>query len=101
MAGYGLGIDRPRTYLESMTLPYEDPLVIRQLAERVVPEPPRRGEEGGEPCGICGGHTTGAVWHDEHWTLHRPVGGSLPGAVWMASRRHFDSFSDFTPEEAA
>jgi len=34
------------------------------------------------------------VWFDDNWSLHPPVGGSLPGAVWLASREHFDSFSD-------
>jgi diadenosine tetraphosphate (Ap4A) HIT family hydrolase len=38
--------------------------------------------------------TTEAVWADDNWTLHPPVGGSLPGAVWLASREHFDSFAD-------
>jgi diadenosine tetraphosphate (Ap4A) HIT family hydrolase len=32
--------------------------------------------------------------------LHPPVGGSLPGAVWIASREHVDSFSDL-PEHLA
>ena len=83
-----------------MTLPYEEPLVPRVPGERVIPEPPRRGEPGGEPCGICGGVTTDAVWSDANWTLHPPVGGSLPGAVWLASREHFDSFNDM-PEPVA
>ncbi|HLX78256.1 MAG TPA: hypothetical protein VKR27_05175 [Acidimicrobiales bacterium] len=84
-----------------MTLPYEEPLIPRAPGERVVPEPPRRGEPGGDPCGICGGKTTGAVWSDENWTLHPPVGGSLPGAVWLASRDHFDSFGDMPASVAA
>jgi diadenosine tetraphosphate (Ap4A) HIT family hydrolase len=84
-----------------MTLPYADPLVIRQLGERVIPEPPRRGEPGGDPCAICTGETTEAVWSDEHWTLHPPVGGSLPGSVWLASGVHVDSFCDLPPEVAA
>ena len=58
-----------------------------------VPEPPRRGEPGGEQCGVCEGSATDVVWSDEHWTLHPPVGGSLPGSVWLASRVHVDSFS--------
>jgi len=77
-----------------MTMPYCEPLVPRAPGERVIPEPPRRGEPGGEPCAICGGATTGALWSDELWTLHAPVDGSLPGAVWVASRQHFDSFGD-------
>jgi diadenosine tetraphosphate (Ap4A) HIT family hydrolase len=85
-----------------MELPYSEPLTMRPLAEPVVPEPPRRGEPGGEPCGICeGGGVTDAVWESEHFTLHPPVGGSLPGAVWLASREHVDSFKDLSPEAAA
>jgi diadenosine tetraphosphate (Ap4A) HIT family hydrolase len=83
-----------------MSLPYAEPLVVREPGPRQIPEPPRRGEPGGKPCGICGGVAASAVWSDEHWTLHPPVGGSLPGAVWIASREHFDSFADM-PEEVA
>jgi diadenosine tetraphosphate (Ap4A) HIT family hydrolase len=83
-----------------MTLPYAQPLTTIDPGPRVVPEPPRRGEPGGEPCAICSGTTTTAVWSDEHWTLHAPVGGSLPGSVWLASKAHADSFSDL-PESVA
>jgi diadenosine tetraphosphate (Ap4A) HIT family hydrolase len=84
-----------------MSLPYAEPLVPRDPTARQIPEPPRRGEPGGPPCGICGRVTTRALWDDEHWTLHAPVGGSLPGAVWIASKEHFDSFADMPPEVAA
>jgi diadenosine tetraphosphate (Ap4A) HIT family hydrolase len=84
-----------------MLLPYIEPLTPREPGERVIPEPPRRGEPGGEPCGLCGGKATGAVWSDEHFSLHPPVHGSLPGAVWIASREHVDSFCDLSPEAAA
>jgi len=77
-----------------MKLPYLDPLVPCEPGARVVPEPPRRGELGGLPCAICAGETTSALWSDDNWTLHAPVGGSLPGSVWLASRVHADSFSD-------
>jgi diadenosine tetraphosphate (Ap4A) HIT family hydrolase len=84
-----------------MSLPYAEPLTVREPAARQIPEPPRRGEPGGPPCGICTGLATTAVWSDEHWTLHPPVGGSLPGAVWIASKQHFDSFADMPAEVAA
>ena len=84
----------------TMTLPYSEPLVPREPAERIVPEPPRGGDRGGPPSAICEGKTTKAVWSDENWTLHPPVGGSLPGAVWLASRVHVDSFADL-PEPLA
>lgn len=83
-----------------MTIPYEEPLVARKPGPRVLPEPPRRGEPGGEPCAICTGGTTNAVWSDDLWSLHAPTSCSLPGTVWLASRAHADSFSDL-PEEAA
>jgi diadenosine tetraphosphate (Ap4A) HIT family hydrolase len=84
-----------------MTFPYEQPLTPLTPGERVIPEPPRRGEPGGDPCGICSGMATSAVWSDEHWSLHPPVGGSLRGAVWIASREHVDSFSDLSADAAA
>ena len=84
-----------------MLLPYIEPLTPREPGERVIPEPPRRGEPGGEPCGICTKQATAAVWSNEHFTLHPPVGGSLPGAVWIASKEHADSFCDLSPEAAA
>ena len=77
-----------------MRPPYADPLTLRALSAPVLPEPPRRGEPGGEPCGICTGIAVPPVWADELWTLHPPRSGSLPGAVWLASREHVDSFSD-------
>ncbi len=83
-----------------MTLPYNEPLTVRSPGTPVIPEPPRRGEPGGEPCGICTGQATGAVWSNDNWSLHPPVGGSLAGAVWLASRAHVDSFKDL-PEAAA
>ena len=84
-----------------MSLPYAEPLTLREPGPRVVPEPPRRGEPGGEPCRICDGSTTPQLWGDERFTLHAPVGSSLPGALWLASRVHADSFSDLPPDVAA
>ena len=83
-----------------MKLPYEEPLRTIPLSPVVIPEPPRRGEPGGEPCGICEKLAAAPLWADEHFTLHPPVGGSLPGTVWLASREHVDSFSDLSLEAA-
>jgi diadenosine tetraphosphate (Ap4A) HIT family hydrolase len=85
----------------AMTLPYLEPLTLRQPGERVIPEPPRRGEPGGEPCAICTSDVTDAVWSDDLWTLHPPVNSSLPGTVWLASRVHADSFADLPEAHAA
>ena len=52
-------------------------------------------------CGICDETNVPRVWGDDLWTLHPPRGCSLPGALWMASREHADSFSDLSPEAQA
>lgn len=83
-----------------MSLPYLEPLTVREPAAPVVPEPPRKGEEGGEPCRICGGAVRSTVWQDELWTLHPPSQCSLPGTVWLASKEHADSFSDLSEAAA-
>jgi diadenosine tetraphosphate (Ap4A) HIT family hydrolase len=82
------------------TLPYCEPLVLREPGPRQIPEPPRPGDPGGLPCYVCTGETSAPVWSDANWTLHPPVGGSLPGTVWLASRVHVESFKDL-PEELA
>jgi diadenosine tetraphosphate (Ap4A) HIT family hydrolase len=84
-----------------MSLPYAEPLTVREPAARVVPEPPRKGESGGEPCRICAGSSAPQLWGDEHFTMHPPVGSSLPGTLWLASREHVDSFSDLSRDAAA
>jgi len=76
-----------------MTLPYREPLTVREAPPRTIPEPPRKGEPGGEPCRICSGGVLPAVWSDDLWTLHPPSACSLPGTVWLASREHADSFT--------
>jgi diadenosine tetraphosphate (Ap4A) HIT family hydrolase len=78
-----------------MTLPYAEPLTLIDPADLVVPEPPRRGEPGGEPCFPCSADSDShQVWSDDTWTLHNPGQTALPGSVWLASRAHFDSFAD-------
>jgi diadenosine tetraphosphate (Ap4A) HIT family hydrolase len=85
-----------------MTLPYAEPLRPIEPAELVVPEPPRRGEPGGEPCFPCSAASNAnRIWADDTWTLHNPGRTGLPGSVWLASRAHFDSFADMPPEVAA
>ena len=82
-----------------MTLPYAEPLRPLDPGPRVIPEPPRRGEPGGPPCGVC--EQDEGIWSDEHWVLHNPASTSLPGTVWLASRTHVDSFADLPAELAA
>lgn len=85
----------------SMKAPYREPLTTIEPGPRVVPEPRRRGEEGGGECGVCTGFAADAVWSDEHFSLHPPRTCSLPGTLWLASREHVDSFSDLSPGASA
>ena len=87
--------------MSSMSLPYVEPLVPREPAS--ARSRSRRGEASpaARPAASAAGKSTSAVWSDDNWTLHPPVRGSLPGAVWLASRAHVDSFSDLPDELAA
>ena len=83
-----------------MRLPYtQQPTPDAAPADLVLPEPPRRGEVGGPPCGVC--EQDEGIWSDENWVLHIPVRGGLPGTVWLASRVHADSFADLPGDLAA
>jgi diadenosine tetraphosphate (Ap4A) HIT family hydrolase len=85
-----------------MTLPYAEPLTLVDAADPVVPEPPRRGEEGGPPCFPCSADSASSrIWSDDTWTLHNAGRTALPGSVWLASRAHFDSFDDMPAEVGA
>ena len=85
----------------SMKAPYREPLTTLEPGPRVVPEPRRRGEDGGGECGVCTGFAEAPVWSDAHFSLHPPRTCSLPGTLWLASRDHVDSFRDLAPEAAA
>src|SRR6185437_9823200 len=80
-----------------MKLPYAETLTPIAPSIPVIPEPRRRGEPGGDPCGLC--HQDEGIWSDEHWVLHI-AGSSIPGTAWLASREHVDSFADL-PERLA
>jgi diadenosine tetraphosphate (Ap4A) HIT family hydrolase len=89
-----------------MTLPYAEPLIRLEPQPRVIPEPPRVGEPGGDPCGLCSwlsGLDEAAtsrdpedepLWYDDDWALCRATGVTIPGVVWLTSRAHHDSFAD-------
>jgi hypothetical protein len=69
-------------------------------AEPVIPEPPRRGEPGGDECGPCR-RDEYAIWSDANWALHNPAQTGLLGTVWMSSRVHVDSLADLPPDCAS
>lgn len=50
--------------------PFDGDLTVRPLADPVLPEPPRHGEPGGNPCLACtGGNDKDVIWRDEQWML--------------------------------
>src|SRR4051794_39002345 len=86
----------------SMTLPFAEPLHVKAPSPRVIPEPPRPGDPGGPPCGVCTVHNTDeGVWSDTNWVLRSAAQTSLPGSMWLATRQHIDSFADLPPDLAA
>jgi hypothetical protein len=57
----------------------------------VVPEPPRGGDPGGEPCRRCADPDRNVVWSDDRWALTswgEPLG--LPVAVTLQPKEHLD-----------
>lgn len=84
-----------------MTIPYAAPLTPIEPGPRVIPEPPRRGEPGGEPCSVCAGSGPSAVWREKHFTVHPPRTCSLPGTLWVASTTHADTLGELPPEAQA
>lgn len=75
-----------------------DPLFIlegdfstRPLEAPRLPEPARRGEPGGEPCGACAGPPDGRIWEDERWWVlvnRQPHG--LPMVAVLQPKAHHD-----------
>jgi diadenosine tetraphosphate (Ap4A) HIT family hydrolase len=85
-----------------MTLPFAQPLTVKAPAPRVIPEPPRPGDPGGPECGICAhSNPADALWSSPHWLLYNAAQTSLPGAVWLTTRAHFDSFADLPCDVAS
>ncbi|WP_328991136.1 hypothetical protein OG394_33275 [Kribbella sp. NBC_01245] len=91
-----------------MTLPYAEPLIRRELGPRVIPEPFRVGEPGGDPCGLCAWFAAGEasehqppLWSNDDWVLCRATEVTIPGVVWLTTREHHDSFADLPDHLAA
>ncbi|MGW4897395.1 hypothetical protein ACWEQL_34860 [Kitasatospora sp. NPDC004240] len=80
--------------------PYEGDVRIKVLDEPVLPEPPRKGEDGGE-CPGCVEVEGPLLWSDEHWKLRgfaEPEG--VPAQVMLLPHGHWD-LAELPPERAA
>jgi diadenosine tetraphosphate (Ap4A) HIT family hydrolase len=72
------------------------------IAPKVLPAPAdehrRKGDPGGEPCGMCDGFPEDrVVWEDEHWVLLRdekPTGLPLVLTLWTREHQDFGDLDD-------
>jgi diadenosine tetraphosphate (Ap4A) HIT family hydrolase len=81
--------------------PFEGDLRVKTLAEPVLPEPPRNGEDGPENCFICRDPSAQVIWSDERWLLRHPGEPSaVPVVVLLCPRAHHD-FLDLPPDLTA
>lgn len=74
-------------------------LVVKPLADDVLPEPPRGGE-GDRPCWRCSDPEAGVVWSDERWVLASDEQMRLPFLAMLMPREHLD-LGDLDDEHAA
>lgn len=69
--------------------PFEGEIRVRPLDEPIVPEPPRRGEPGGERCSACAEPEKCLIWRDERWAVYagfEPAG--LPMVALLVPIEH-------------
>jgi hypothetical protein len=70
--------------------PFEGDVQVVPLAEPVLPEPPRRGEDGGEPCMTCADPERFVIWRDDQWLLKAGFeAGGLPFVALLEPREHY------------
>jgi hypothetical protein len=69
--------------------PFEGDLQVVPLADPVLPEPPRRGEDGGEECPKCADPERFAIWRDEQWQLKTFAAGGLPFVAVLEPHEHY------------
>jgi hypothetical protein len=69
--------------------PFEGDLQVVPLADPVLPEPPRRGEDGGPPCLKCADPDRSVIWRDDQWALKvfEPTG--LPLVALLEPHEHY------------
>ncbi|HEX6446619.1 MAG TPA: hypothetical protein VF053_16105 [Streptosporangiales bacterium] len=78
-------------YVAMPQFPYEGEFYVKPLIEPLVPEPPRRGEDGPAECPRCQYPGDGVIWSDDEWILatdSQPSG--LPVAVLLQPKAHLD-----------
>ncbi|MEV6271465.1 hypothetical protein AB0L64_30170 [Kribbella sp. NPDC051936] len=69
--------------------PFEGDLEVVRLADPVLPEPPRRGEDGGEPCPKCTDPDRSVIWRDAQWSLKAFEPTGLPLVALLEPHEHY------------
>lgn len=69
--------------------PFEGDLRVVELADPVLPEPPRRGEDGGEPCPKCVDPDGSVIWRDDQWSVKAFEPTGLPLVALLEPHGHY------------
>ena len=70
--------------------PFEGDVEVVRLADPVLPEPPRAGEDGVRPCVKCADPEGFVIWRDEQWHLKAGFEASgLPFVAVLEPREHY------------
>jgi hypothetical protein len=69
--------------------PFDGDLQVVPLDQPVLPEPPRAGEPGGNPCMTCTDPDQGAIWADDQWILKGGMQNGLPMVALLVPREHY------------
>ncbi len=77
---------------------FDGDVQVVPLAEPVLPEPPRAGEPGGNPCITCTGPNSAVIWRDDRWQLKAGLEPSgLPIVALLEPREHY-RLDNLSPE---
>jgi diadenosine tetraphosphate (Ap4A) HIT family hydrolase len=77
---------------------FDGDVQVVPLAEPVLPEPPRAGESGGQPCPTCTDPDSSAIWRDDRWVLKAGLEPSgLPMVALLLPRDHY-RLDNLSPE---
>lgn len=88
----------PEPLLGSRLFAFDGDVQVVPLAEPVLPEPPRAGEDGGAPCLACTGPDTAVIWRDDRWQLKAGIEPSgLPIVALLEPREHY-RLDNLSPE---
>lgn len=79
----------PEPVLGGRFFPFEGDIRIRPLDRPVIPEPPRHGEAGGDPCLNCTSPDKWVIWRDDEWRLLAGIEPSgLPMVAVLVPNQH-------------